>query len=279
MTLSQAAILAFPAVFPVMLVVSLIAASAGLKKYVYFISIGYGFSVAALAATVGIAYFRTLGIINAIQLVLLAVYGVRLGAFLLVRELNSASYRKEIKSAGYASGDMNFFIKLIIWLACAFLYVTQVSPALYRAMADQSRSVQAFSFWSLFGVVLMALAVLLEAAADLQKSRAKKLNPNRFCDSGLFKIVRCPNYFAETLFWTALAVSGADSYKGWLQLAVVLFGYICIVYIMLGSTKRLEGKQDSRYGGDPKYRSYKKRTPILIPFVPVMSLQKLKYLK
>lgn len=33
----------------------------------------------------------------------------------------------------------------------------------------------------------------------LLKSAAKKKNPKRFVDTGLYRIVRCPNYFGELL--------------------------------------------------------------------------------
>ena len=57
------------------------------------------------------------------------------------------------------------------------------------------------------GIAIMALAILGESTADKQKSAAKKINPKRFCDTGLYKYVRCPNYFSEVLFWIGVTVS------------------------------------------------------------------------
>lgn len=55
-----------------------------------------------------------------------------------------------------------------------------------------------------------------------------------------------------------------------------LAGLICIVLIMMGSTKRLEHSQDSRYGDQPEYRAYIQSVPVLFPFVPVYSLKNVR---
>lgn len=264
MSFSEALGVAFPSTFLILFIVSAMVTAIGFSKFVYFISVGYGLSVAALALTLGVAFFPSLSAISIIQLLLLLVYGVRLGGFLLARELKSAAYRTELKGADNADQKIPFFVKVVIWLACAFLYCAQTSPALYRAMADQAGISAKASVWVIVGIAVMTLAVILEPLADFQKSRAKAKNPKRFCDTGLYKIVRYPNYLAEILFWTGMVVSGADVYKGWIQWAVAFFGYVCIFYVMLDSTKRLEAKQNNRYGMDEEYKKYAAKTPRLM---------------
>ena len=269
MSFSEALGVAFPSIFLVLFIVSAVVTALGFVKFVYFLSVGYGLSVAALALTLGIAFFPSLSVLSIIQLLLLLVYGIRLGGFLLARELKSAAYRAELKGADQAEKKMPFAVKTVIWLACAFLYCAQTSPALYRALADQTQMSAQVSVWAIVGVAVMALAIVLESLADFQKSKAKAQNPKRFCDNGLYKFVRYPNYLAEILFWTGTVVSGADIYQGWAQWTIALFGYICIFYVMLDSTKRLEAKQNSRYGMDEEYRKYIAKTPKLMPFLPV----------
>ena len=109
-------------------------------------------------------------------------------------------------------------------------------------------------------------------------AHAKKIRPDRFCDTGLYRIVRCPNYFAEILFWTGCFISGIGSLSGW-QWAVAALGYVCIVYIMFGGARRLELRQNRRYGEDPEYREYVSRTPIILPLVPLYSVAKYTFLK
>jgi hypothetical protein len=42
---------------------------------------------------------------------------------------------------------------------------------------------------------------------------------------------------------------------------------------MKGSARRLELKQEARYGQDPEYRSYAASVPILIPPLPIYSFR------
>ena len=84
---------------------------------------------------------------------------------------------------------------------------------------------------AIVGTVIMALGILLESASDLTKNHYKKEHPHRFCDVGLFKIVRCPNYLGEVLIWTGAFVSGITALHGVFQWATAIFGWVCIVYI------------------------------------------------
>ena len=53
-------------------------------------------------------------------------------------------------------------------------------------------------------------------------------------------------------------------------------GYVCIFLIMLGSTRRLEMKQDERYGTNSEYQTYTRTVPVLFPLLPIYSLRNLK---
>ena len=89
--------MAFPAYIGWLLVAALIISSIGFYKYVYFISLGYGFSIAGLGLLM-LALFRdSLSVGTVLTCLLFFVYGCRLGGFLLIRELKSAAYRSTIK--------------------------------------------------------------------------------------------------------------------------------------------------------------------------------------
>ncbi|HKM22591.1 MAG TPA: hypothetical protein VJZ01_11195 [Lachnospiraceae bacterium] len=51
-----------------------------------------------------------------------------------------------------------------------------------------------------------------------------------------------------------------------------------IVYIMFGGARRLEIRQNKNYGNDPEYQAYVKKTPIIIPLLPLYSVAKYKFL-
>ena len=203
---------------------------------------------------------------------LLIVYGIRLGGILLWREIKSASYRKTLDEAT-GGKPIPLFVKAVIWVCVAVMYVTQVSPVFYRAANGDAGGAAAVA-----GAVVMALALIIESTADKQKSAAKKENPHRFCDKGLYKLVRCPNYLGEVLFWTGVLISGAGALRGWVQWLVAVIGYVLIVYVMFSGAKRLEVRQNKNYGDDPEYRAYADKTPILLPFVPLYHLTDVKFI-
>lgn len=267
--------MAFPSDIWVLALISLAVSSLGWKKFVYFISLGYGFSVAAMGLYMAFRSWTSGHTEGLLLSILLAAYGCRLGGFLLFRELRSASYRKELPSLTASSSDLGVVAKISIWLSVVVLYVCQVSPVLYRVSSEDMDQGCA---WAYAGAVVMAAALILESVADYQKSASKKIRPDRFCDTGLYRIVRCPNYFAEILFWTGCLISGIGSVSGW-QWAVAGAGYLCIVYIMFGGARRLEIRQNRRYGQDPGYRSYVSRTPVIIPGLPLYSVEKYTFLK
>jgi len=120
----------------------------------------------------------------------------------------------------------------------------------------------------------MAGGLILEGIADKQKSAFKFKNPSIFCNTGLYSLIRCPNYLGEIIFWIGTWVMGIGFYKTALEWVISLIGMVCIVYIMFGSTKRLEKTQISRYGSLPEFQKYSKTVPILIPWFPLYTLQK-----
>ncbi len=259
----------FLLVFAIGLLVCLI----GFYKYLYFISIGYGFSISAMGIVMFIIFRQNLNIGIILLLTLLIIYGLRLGAYLLYRELKSNSYRDAIMNEVKSGGKINLVAKFSTWVGCAFLYVLQVSPVLFRLTNDAG-----FDIFGMIGIAVMLVGIVVESLADNQKAKAKKENPSRFCDKKLYRIVRCPNYFGEILFWTGVFVSGISIYNSLWQWALALLGYLCIVYIMFGGARRLEIRQNKNYGDDIEYRDYIKKTPIIIPGIPLYSVEKYKWL-
>ena len=259
--------------FLAMLVVALVFSSIGFKKYVWFISIGYGLSVAAIGVALLIAGREQLTAGTTCACVLFILYGLRLGGYLAFRELRSSSYNSKMKTEIKSGDDMSVVAKCAIWVTAALLYACQTSPVIFRFSNGSGTDTLL-----VIGLVISVVGLIVETAADLQKNAAKKANPGRFVDTGLFRIVRCPNYFGEMLFWTGVFVGGITIYAGPLQWIAALLGYLGIIYVMFGGARRLEIRQNKSYGDDPEYQRYVKTTPIMIPLVPIYSVEKYKWL-
>ncbi|MBO6239773.1 MAG: DUF1295 domain-containing protein [Butyrivibrio sp.] len=246
----------------------------GFYKYVYFLSIGYGFAIAGGGLTVLIIALKN-GLAQGVtwllvlQTVLFLAYGARLSGFLLVREIKNAAYRKTLKEATGNDKKIPVFVSVSIWVCVAVLYTAQVSPMLFR-YANGSKD----AVIPVIGIIISVCGLCLESLADKQKSEQKKVNPNMVATEGLYKMVRCPNYLGEIIFWTGVFISGVTTYTGIGQWLMAIIAYICIVYIMFNGAQRLEKRQMARYGNDKAYNAYADRTPIIIPFLPIYHLNK-----
>ena len=264
---------AFPISFLILFVIALVVSAIGFKNYVWFISLGYGFSIAAEGIAMIIYYRESLSLGTVLLSALFAVYGLRLSGYLAIREAKSASYKKHMKTEIKDGKTVPFGVKCSIWITCAALYLTQVLPVLYRFSNKAADSVMAY-----VGIGIMAIGLILETAADLQKNAAKRKHPHRFVDTKLYRIVRCPNYLGEMIFWTGVFLSGIGAMSGVWQWVLASVGYVGIIFVMFSGARRLEIRQNKNYGNDPEYQAYVKSVPILLPLVPLYSVVKYKFL-
>ncbi len=252
--------------------ICMLVSAIGFKNYVWFISLGYGFSIAAEGLAMLIMYGQGLSLGTVICCVLFILYGCRLGGYLAFREFKSGSYKKNMVGEIKDGKTVPFGVKIAIWVTCALLYVTQIAGVFYRLENWAEDNVFVF-----IGAAVMLFGVALETAADIQKNNAKKVKPRRFVDTGLYRIVPCPNYLGEMIFWTGVLISGIGAVEGW-QWLVVAIGYIGIIFVMFSGARRLEIRQDKNYGNDPEYQKYVTTVPILVPFIPLYSVKKHKWL-
>ena len=228
----------FPVYFWLLLAAALLISSIGFKKYVWFISLGYGFSIAGEGILMLILYGKGLSLGTILCCALFITYGLRLGGYLAIREFKSTSYSQNMKGEIKEGNTISVGVKVAIWVTCAELYVTQVLPVFYRLNNGAGSNV-----WTYIGAGVMAVGLIFESLADYQKNVAKKVNPKRFVDTGLYRIVRCPNYLGEMIFWTGVLLSGIGALTGVGQWILALIGYIGIIFVMFSGARRLELRQ------------------------------------
>ena len=261
----------------ILLAVCAVLCAVGFYKFVYFLSIGYGFAIAGGGIAIFVMYLinpsATPLLLVLIQMALFIAYGARLSGFLLVRELKNVSFKKtDVAKDTLAKNDekkMPVFVLATIWIFVSILYVAQVSPMLFRYTNASTDMIV-----PCVGIVISILGLILESVADNQKSAQKKVRPDKVATEGLYKIVRCPNYLGEIIFWTGVFISGVTTYQTIGQWITAILAYICIVYIMFNGAQRLEKRQMARYGEDKEYNDYANKTPIIIPLLPIYHLNK-----
>lgn len=253
----------------ILFAVALVCCSMGFKRFVWFMSVGYGFAVAGIAVA-ALVYGAALGLLTVplgIALLVCAAYGLRLGVFLLKRETGNKTYKKILDTK--VGKEPPVFVKAVMWLSMGVIYLAETAGLHFRMV---NRTVDDVCLYA--GIAIMAAGAVIEALADKQKSEQKAQNPDMVATEGLFRFMRCPNYFGEILFWTGVFLSGLTSYAGAFQWITAVLGYVCIVFIMVDGAKRMEKGHISRYGNQPAYQAYAEKTPILFPFVPLYHLNR-----
>lgn len=272
--------------------VSLICSSIGFKKFVYFLSVGYGLSVFGIGLAITI-FAATAGLQNGFNIytsywptyflaAILMLYGLRLSGYLTFREIKSASYRKTLVEASGKDTEkkMPLFVKITIWISVAILYILQTYPVTFRMAEITGDNIATGFILPLIGGIIALIGLGTETLADIQKSMSKKKNPHSFVSTGLYRYVRCPNYLGEIIFWTGIFVSGCDLFASdWVAWVFSILGYLLIVYVMISGAKRLEGRQAKNYGNNPDYQAYTSKVPIISRLIPIKSFKNWNWVK
>mmetsp|Transcript_10586 Transcript_10586/g.19508 ORF Transcript_10586/g.19508 Transcript_10586/m.19508 type:complete len:422 (-) Transcript_10586:74-1339(-) len=263
-------------------------------RQAYVFSLSYGLATAAIG---GVVLRSSCPVTNTwvfVHAFLLLAYGVRLFAFLLWRQIG--------QDAGYG-GPEGKLAKLDrtpraqrtpIILSTALFYALLCSPLVFHSQVGAAAVLTApFGIgkplaW--LGTCIAAFGLLVEAVADQQKSMFKiglraTGEADRMCTSGLYAKCRHPNYAGEILFWAGSFILGIPSILAQasslpvlttlIRVACTSLGMLGILSIMLGATKRLDGRQAESApsewpvkGGDGEpdtYAKYKARTFKLFP--------------
>lgn len=258
----------------VLAVLAFIIASIGFRKTLWFISIGYAFSISAMVIVTVFVYRDQTTLISALQNVALLLWSLRLGVYLIRREA-AATMPASVNDQVARAQALPLLVKFFIWISVSLLYVTMYAPALFMLTTPaQPTGLGAMVAW--LGILTLYGGLIIESIADQQKSTFKLQSPGKFCNIGLYRFVRCPNYLGEIMVWAGSWVIGASIYTGVLQWVISGIGLVCITLIMMGSTKRLEKGQSERYGHLAEYQQYVKTIPVLFPFIPVYTLENIR---
>jgi steroid 5-alpha reductase family enzyme len=255
----------------------------GFIRTIWFINLGYTLSIAAFCVMVAAKKVsvmlvagnnHNLHLDSQLQLAILFIWAVRLGGYTFRREF-SPDYHRAAGERIQKAQKLPLLIKIQIWWSVSFLYVCMFAPAALVALDENSHPHTKAAPSSFAGLVIMTIGLLLEIVADYQKSLFKQSHPDQCIQTGLYRwVCRHPNYLGEILVWIGNYVVGLGSYQRTWQWISSTLGLLGICFIMTGSTKRLEGKQIQRYGSRPSFQSWTQKVPVLVPYVPVYSLQK-----
>ena len=120
------------------------------------------------------------------------------------------------------------------------------------------------------GLVMWLAGFAIEVIADRQKTafRADPANADAFITTGLWAWSRHPNYFGEILLWAGIAVIAVPALQGNLIYLWVSLIWVVVLLTAIRGVRMLEGRGNKRWGNDPEYQAYMKRTPMLMLWPP-----------
>lgn len=191
-------------------------------------------------------------------LALVLLWAVRLGTFLFHRILKTG------KDDRFDQLKPSFFRFLNVWTVQG-MWVSLTAAAAWVAMTSSNQV--ALDIFALFGLLVWVAGFAIEVVADWQKSRfnADPVNQGKFIQSGLWSRSRHPNYFGEILLWTGVAMIALPVLQGWQRVALISPIFVALLLTRVSGIPLLEQKANQKWGGQPDYEEYKKKTPVLIP--------------
>ncbi|MDL2363525.1 MAG: DUF1295 domain-containing protein [Patescibacteria group bacterium] len=218
--------------------------------------ISYSLSFLAISV-VGLVNAPNLTAYRLLIFLMVAIWAVRLGSFLLIRVFKVGKDQRfdEIRNSFIGFGKF--------WLGqavTAWIVMLPATLALYRGSAVTSLVLIGFAIW--------LLGVTVEGVADYQKFAFKQnpANNGKWIDNGIWKYSRHPNYFGEIAVWVGVYLACFPALNG-IEKVIGLASPILIssALLFISGVPILEKSADKRWGKLPAYTAYKKRTRLLIP--------------
>jgi len=245
------------------------------QSFLYAVSYGYGLSL--LSAGAYAAANQLLGDAKAelsksgaLHSAIYAAYGLRMISFIWARN-TSTSYRRKLREIYHADKKISLWGKFMCWTFVSLLMTAYGLPVYFNNMMGPRELAPVEKA----GHILAASGLLVEAVADVQKAKAKATHANAPITSGLFRVVRHPNYLGEIMFHAGVFLGGWEAYDTPLKRSLALVGPALMSAVMVEQTALLSKKQLQKYGRTPRYRRYLMNTPALLPLPLVATIFRL----
>ncbi len=150
------------------------------------------------------------------------------------------------------------------WLLQAISVAVIMLPVSYLLGRDGAPG---FGAWAIAGMAIWLVGLVIETVSDAQKSafKGREKNRGRFISSGLWRYSRHPNYFGELLVWWGLYVYAVPFLHGAAFAVAIGPAFLTLLLLFVSGIPLLEKGAEKKYGADPDYREYKRRTSILVP--------------
>ncbi len=225
----------------------------------HFTDLIYALSFALIAGIV-IAQNPFQGAAHWVLLTMIVVWAIRLGLYLAFR---IRVWGRDKRFDVFRS-EWHRLIKF--WILQFFSIIIIALPYMFALEAGNSES-PGLETLHFVGLAVWVLGIVLETVADYQKFVFKQTEKGgqTFITTGVWKYSRHPNYLGEWLCWVGVFIFSIPFLHGWEWASIIspIWLFILLRYVSGGNL--LEKSADKKYGGQPEYEDYKKKTGIFFP--------------
>ncbi len=222
--------------------------------------LSYSLSFVVLAAFL-LATAGSFDWLKAAVTLLVAAWGLRLGGYLFARILQT---KVDHRFDGMRDKPLAF---ARFWILQAVTVWIVMLPVIRLLSLPSPLPVTAVTA---VGIALWAAGFAVEAVSDAQKFRFKSdpVKGKGFMQSGVWSWSRHPNYFGESLLWWGVFVAGVPAFRGWDFLTAIGPLFLTLLLLFVSGVPLLEKSAEAKYGKDPAYREYRRRTSLFVPLPP-----------
>ena len=215
-----------------------------------------------------------------------ALWAGKLASFLFYRALINKNDGRLDETLSTTSGQVGFWTISFLWG-----YLVSLPHTLAATVPIAERP--AFGAIHIGGLILFALGLAVESAADWQKWTFKldKGNAGKFCNVGVWRLSQHPNWLGNLILWTGIFILNAPTLlaigpaarigklvvPAWLgagcRLALGAVSPLFLFALFNGQATGVPPLNKgfemtlARFGSDPAWQAYDAKTPKLLPTI------------
>ena len=192
--------------------------------------------------------------------VLLFAHGIRLSAYLILREKGHGEDKRYHKMRERFGRNFWWLSYFLIFLPEMMVNMLMGSLIYAFDNVDKDR-INHISYW--MGILGMVFGGMLGAFADIQKYifQTVKRNEGKILDHGLWGLSRHPNYLGEVIFWWGVYLCNFSAGILWTMVCPILFTFMIMFVTGIPVNERILREDHGQ-----EYIDYARRVPIFLPF-------------
>jgi len=192
--------------------------------------------------------------------VCVVLWGLRLSGYLLYRIIKIG---EDDRFDDKRSEPLKF---AIFWIFQAVWVFTVSLPVIF-VNAPSSEQFEDYTEMDIIGAIFFVIGLITEAISDQQKFNFRNNPENRgkWCQVGLWKVSRHPNYFGEITLWIGIFIISTSVIDGPQWVGILSPIFTASILLFLSGIPLLEKKSDERHGSKEEYLEFKKKTSPLVP--------------